>query len=738
MNESGPDSLGKWPLAWPTVGAIVGLLCAEYDWWALLIVACLTALWQGLYSSKPVWTLAAVLSLLFACWHNHQLKDLRNLAKTLDSPSSVTLEGTLIESNSFGLTRRLFRTSSGAKLNLLSLPEHYRTGNTLSITGNLVDNIKPRNPGGFTRAETLHRRGIAGTLHVKTAKKLGWNYGFPILRGWSESIRKSFAQRITQGITDVRSAAIIQAVVLGEKSSSSSSFEDFRKTGTMHVFAVSGLHVGLVALIVGSFGRALRLPPSLLLWLILSAMLGYAFITGLRPPALRAALMGSLILGRFILRRPSSVVNNLFAAALVVLFLDTFQLWQAGFQLSFLVVAIILILEPRLWQRVAHLAEQDSYLPKPLWTLWQRFSTAVRTKVGRMFTVSFSAWIGSSPLNIAYFGWFTPISSLASVVMVFGAFSILVLALLSLAVSPLFPSVSLLLNQGNSYLAKGAHQASSSIAALPGAWTRIPKKPTWHGGLCVFDIPYGGAAVHLDAGGGVMIDAGSERNYWRTVYPALQTYNLSVDSLIATHADAEHVTGLGPILTRFPISQLLLPHYDRSHSLETVWQTAHQQEVHIIDAGERPQLPIDENYHIELLYPGNPHANHADDRGLVIRIHAHGWKILLTGDSGYTTEHALLASEADLRSDLWICGLHQKDITGTDAFINAVSPRAIITTENAYPITEQVPSSWRQWLESRGIHFISQAEHGAVFVVPSAHKLQLSSFLQGKITTLTN
>ena len=92
----------------------------------------------------------------------------------------------------------------------------------------------------------------------------------------------------------------MQGVILGEKASGSRAFDDFRKTGTMHIFAVSGLHVGLVAFIVLSIGRFLRLPPRLLFWLVILAMFSYAFVTGLRPPALRASLMGALFLGRFL------------------------------------------------------------------------------------------------------------------------------------------------------------------------------------------------------------------------------------------------------------------------------------------------------------------------------------------------------------------------------------------------------------------------------------------------------
>lgn len=714
---------------------MTGLLCARAEWWGLLVGLVVSVLYHGLSSRRPPWTLAAFLGLLFACLHNHQLKAIAESEHFLERPTSAALTGTLIESNSSGLVRRLLRTPTGARLNLIDLPPTFRTGQRISFVGRPVGRERARNPGGFDAEEALSRRGIAGTLQVETARSLGWGSPFAILRGWSESLRSDLARRVTEGIRDRASADIVQAVVLGEKAPGSTAFEDFRKTGTMHIFAVSGLHVGLVALIVGTTGKLLRWHPRAILWGVIFAMLGYAFVTGLRPPALRAALMGCVFLGRYLFRRPSSVINNLLAAALVVLACDPFQLWQAGFQLSFLVVGVILALEPRLWKRVAHLAEQDPYLPKAVWNRWQHFSTGLRSKLGHMFTVSLAAWLGSSPLNIFYFGWFTPISSLASVLMVMAAFVILLLSLLSLAIAPLSSTTSQWANGVNGRLAGRARIAATSLAEIPGGWHRLHQAPPWENGLCVFDLPHAGAAVHLDRAGGVLIDAGNSFNYWREVYPALESFDLSCDSAIATHADAEHVGGLPSAIATFPIRQALLPYRDRSHSLGTVATAGQEAGLRLLEAHPGKLLPLDDESHIEVLFAGDPTAGRANDRGLVLMLHCHQWRILMTADAGYATEKALLEGGHDLRADVWICGRHPDDLMGTDAFVKAVSPRAVIATDQAYPVTEQVPPSWRRWLESRGTTFVSQREHGAVFVVPERERLMLASFLEGVITT---
>lgn len=737
MNPRPLPKLGRWPLLLPTVGAFLGILAAECSRWETLVAGVTAGLFFGLWKQRPTLVIGTLVMLFIAVSHNQRLQKRANLALRLENQQELALTGTLLESNRAGLVRRLFETDEGARLTLDGLPAEVQTGQRLALIGKPRKSFPNRNPAGWDPQETLWKRGIAGSLEVTSTRQIGWARGFPVLRGWSEEIRYHLSERVTFGIKDRESAEVVQAVILGEKATGSRAFDDFRKTGTMHIFAVSGLHVGLVALIVFGLGRLLRLPPRFLMWAVLFAMFGYAFITGLRPPALRASLMGALLLGRFLLLRRPSVVNNLFAAALIVLFLDSFQLWQAGFQLSFLVVGVILLLEPSIWKKVEPHLAHDPYLPKPIWNRWQRATHWVRNKLGKMFTVSLAAWSGSAPLSVLYFGWFTPIASLASVLMVMVAFLILCCAFLSLALGCLAQPFAAKANGLNGGLAHFARNSAAAMGDWPGAWMRFQPRAEWEGGLCVLDIPYGGAAIHLDAGGGVLIDGGNTTSFWWVVDPALEARGLSCDSLIATHNDAEHIGGLAEASLSFPVTQVLIPRETERYSLEKLAIACREENARLHYADAAHKLPIDDETWIEVLHPGDPTAGRADDRGIVLRIHQRGWKILITGDTGYETERALLESGKDLQSDLWICGRNQGDSMGQDAFVKAVAPRAIIATERYYPDSEQIPPNWRRWLEGEGVAFYSQKEHGAVFVVPAKDKLTVKGFLTGRKVTLS-
>ena len=731
-----PASLGRCPLSFVFLGAVGGIFVASRELWGVAVVAIVLGIFWGLYYRKPAIVVAAVVGLLMACLHHDRLQRQGELVALLASNSQLRLRGVLVESNEGGMVRRRFRTESGAQLSLLGLGSEYRTGQKLSILGVPVIDEEKRNPAGWEAQKALRRRGIAGILEVTSAQVNGWSLGLPRWRGWSERLRYDLGQRLTAGIEDHQASELVRGVSLGDKDSGSETFEDFRKTGTLHIFAVSGLHVGLVALILFWVGKALRLPPRLLIGCTIFAMFGYAFLTGLRPPALRASLMGAIFLARFLLLRRASVFNNLFAAAIIVVAFDSFQLARAGFQLSFCVVAIILILEPILWGKLAPFADHDSFLPRPLWTRLQRLSYAIKSKVGRMLTVSFSAWCGSAPLSFLYFGWFTPISTLASVWMVTIAFLILACSCLSLVLGSLVPVSRERLNVLNGGIARMAIGSAEKFSQVPGAWREVRPASPWQGGLCVFDLRYGGSGVHLDAGGGTLIDAGGEAAYFSQIGPALRAHGLTCDSLVATHGDSVHVNGLALALQAYPIKQALFPIGPYRNSLDELREAVDEKEVALRVARVGQFFSIDEDTRIEVLFAGHSSMPRADDRGLVLRIWQRGWRILMTADAGYETERALLASGQDLGADVWICGRNAQDSMGQDHFVEAVSPLVVIATESAYPAEEQIPLTWRRWLERKGVHFFSQKEHGAVFVVPDKDKLTVSSYLQKGKTTL--
>lgn len=156
--------------------------------------------------------------------------------------------------------------------------------------------------------------------------------------------------RLLQGIDHLyppwsaegRNGAVLKAVLLGDRSSlDSDTIENFRKTGLYHLLVISGLHVGLLALIVGTILRLLPLRETWRSALVLSFLLGYALLVEQRAPTLRATLMIFVyLLARFLYRERTGL-NAIGLAALVLLLHRPSWLFESGFELSFSAALLI-------------------------------------------------------------------------------------------------------------------------------------------------------------------------------------------------------------------------------------------------------------------------------------------------------------------------------------------------------------------------------------------------------------
>lgn len=136
---------------------------------------------------------------------------------------------------------------------------------------------------------------------------------------------------------------------------------------------------------------------------------------------------------------------------------------------------------------------------------------------------------------------------------------------------------------------------------------------------------------------------------------------------------------------------------------------------------------------MEVLYPPPGLArNTADDKALVIRVEGQGRRVLLTSDSGFSTETWLVENEPDLRADVWIKGHHGKDISGTPDFLSRVAPQVVIVSALKYGDLPELLDPWARELESQGIAVFRQDRCGAVSVKIRGGKLECGGFLSGQ------
>jgi len=208
-------------------------------------------------------------------------------------------------------------------------------------------------------------------------------------------------------------------ILLGEKAVLSPEQQNaFMRSGTFHIFSVSGLHVGVISIALQGLLRTLRLPRRPAVVITLALLWLYVEITGASSPAVRAFLMIAFMLAAHVFWLPGNALAALTASALATLLLDPMQLFSSGFQMSYTVVAALIVMGRPLAEHWQTRWKPFALLPKQDWHWRHRAGE----KVGRWFIGAAAgcgvAFLASVPSGIGFFGLFSPGSLLANLVVI--------------------------------------------------------------------------------------------------------------------------------------------------------------------------------------------------------------------------------------------------------------------------------------------------------------------------------
>ena len=215
-------------------------------------------------------------------------------------------------------------------------------------------------------------------------------------------------------------ANVYVAMLLGRKIElSKAQIERYRMTGTMHFFAISGLHIGVIATVIAQFLLLIRVPRAVAPWIGLPLLYLYVEITGGSPSAIRAFLMAAFFWSSFACQRQRSPFSALMCSAILVLIIDPNQLWSLGFQLSYTVVLSILLFGLPLHQVLTRRCQPYQWLPEHDWNARQRACAWSLDKVLLLFAISFSAWLASTPLSAGLFEFVAPGAILLNMLLVY-------------------------------------------------------------------------------------------------------------------------------------------------------------------------------------------------------------------------------------------------------------------------------------------------------------------------------
>lgn len=619
-------------------------------------------------------------------------------------------------------------------------------GDELRLFGTAEPIGAPRNPGEFDMCAYLARHDVRRILFARYPEDgtvLHHGGGNPLLSA-AQASRTWMQNALCRGLNDAPEVkSFISGIVLGIRHETPEDIEEpFQQTGTIHLFAVAGLHVGIVAALLWVLAAVARLPRKRAAAFIIPSLFFYAAVTGLHIPALRAAVMASILVGGYFFERKAFLPNSLAAAAFFILCWNTNELFSTGFQLSFAVVGAIVLFADPLFRLLQRRVAPDPFLPQSLIRGPRRWMYSTYEWLCRGVSVSLAAWIGSLPWILWYFHLVTPISLLANLVVVPIAFFVLAVALLSLITTPVLPWLAIVFNNANWTLATLVIGVVHLFAQIPGghfyvgepAWGRISAKVT------VLDLG-AGAAVHVRANGqDWLVDCGSERTYQRIVRQYLHWAGVNrLTGLVLTHGDSQHIGGVTQLLADFPRTRLMdNPAPDRSlihRRLSRIMSglKRHQLKPDALSAGDNFPLSREAIGHV--LFPPRGFAGAtADDQALVVRLSvAQGTFVLFTSDNGAETERALLNNASDLRGEILVKGQHHSGISGSLPFLNAVRPRLIIATSTEFPDNERISEQWVEQLRSRGIKLFRQDETGAVELTFSNQEWKARAYVTGEV-----
>ena len=570
----------------------------------------------------------------------------------------------------------------------------------------------PRNPGEWDEAEHWRRLGIVGAVECLSggaeilAPAPWWH---PLAFG--EASRRRLAAILAEGIADPDQRAVVLGITLGLADGlGDSAMQSFRRTGSLHLFAVSGLHVSLLAGVVWVAAGLLGLGRRASAWVILPAILLQALVTGCEPPALRATLGMGIFLAGLLADKSPRVLNSLAAAAVILLLAEPRDAHDLGFQLTFCVALALVVIGAPLARALGRIGRPDPFVPEDLVTSWQRKKWGFCRGFTSTFAVGLAANIGSFPLSLHHFNLVTPSGVVLGFALV--PLSSLILALGLLALPPAFTGlgvVSLGINKFNAWLAGLSISLCQTGAALPGAWWLPPAPLSGTHEVLVLDLDRGGASMLVRGPqASLVIDTGNPGHARRILAPACARLGaMPPEALVLTHEDVQHRGGF--LDFAFACGQ---PRWMLAGPSQGRWSWA--------------------DGSFDVLFPPAGHDSaRADDRASVLRFGFGNARLLWVGDAGFDTQKALLArgQDEELHCDVMCVGWHANDIGLLREFAAAAAPRLAVFHRYRMETTHPPDEVLLGFLRERGITVWEQEKTGAVTLAVFPDRIEASCFL---------
>ncbi len=632
---------------------------------------------------------------------------------------------------------------------------------------------EPGSPGEFDYAGFLRDQQITAVASVQSADEVTLlESRWPTTWGGWLAVLRDLGQRALADRLPFPESAIAQALLLGDGSGmAGDDWDKYLRTGVIHVLAISGQHLVVLAGFLWLICRALGMRRRRVAPVVGAVLFVYALLTGGRPPVMRAAWMVLAYVGAVLLRRPIHTANTFALGWIGVTIVNPADVFSSGCQLSFLAVAILIwgigpwFAQPT--DPMTQLLDESRpwYGALGVW-LWRMLWTS--------YAVNAAVWLAVSPLVASRYHLVSPIALLigpplvllTSLALISG-FLVLLLAwcpplawLPALATQGCLAGCDALVNLGGfgyffvpdtptwwlvvfhfGLLAALVWQPSRRVVryclAVGVAWLMLgvamllwPHRPgefrctfvaVGHGGCTVIETPSGEVVVYDS---GALSGPDVTR---RQVAPLLWSRGIRrIDEVIVSHADLDHFNGLPSLIERFAVGRVTMTPTFAERTTQAVQLTMQALErrgvpTRIVQRGDvwsRDGVTFDVLHPPEKGPAGNENA-----RSLVLLVRSNDLAILLTGDlEGEGMEQVLGLPAPPL--DVAMAPHHGSDRSNTPRFAKWARPRVAVSCQAA-PRFAQFAG---QHYDAVGAAYLATWPHGTVTVRQTPNAAWVETF----------
>jgi len=463
---------------------------------------------------------------------------------------------------------------------------------------------------------------------------------------------------------DPRMADFLAGMLIGYRQDIPADIEqDFRRTGTLHVFAVSGQNIAEMVVVAIILLQLCGLVRWRWAWTLAPIVLLYCLLTGSPSSAVRATVMALAVLAAWRMGRPLNALGCWSLAFLAMLVWNPAMVLDPGAQLSFGVVLGLILIAPPLARFLIRPFRPDSFLPEALLTSAQKREEHFWWWVMGLLSTSIAATLISEPITAIDFHQITPISILANLVVVPTAGLITMVGTLSVAVSLVATPLAILLNNANWLFARLLIMFVGFLAHQPGASINVPDIRSLSSPPSSFIVAplQDSSCLLVRTSKQVWLFNTGRENITRTATSQmLQFYGINrLDGLVLTQMSGPDNSGAEVIARDFHPRHLVVPVLHTRSPLEKVLPEIAGSAGGNLESWQRGQgFNLASDVRVEVLHPAaDSSETRAEDRALVLLFYAGDQTLLWAGRIDAQTQSDLFALYPDLHADVLVMGV---------------------------------------------------------------------------------